>query len=98
MSVLRTFLSFALRRHFASPIMSSLDLKMEGPLDPFSQKMFPILRDFLKLDKAMMESTANSILDLLPEKSPNSTDVWTFGEICIELVEQIPYHHPAQAR
>lgn len=79
--------------------MSTLDLIMEGPLDPFSEKMFPILREFLQPDTAiLLETTANKILDLLSEKSPNSTDVWAFGEICLELVEQIPYHHPSQLK
>lgn len=79
--------------------MSFLDLELERPTDTLSEKLFPILRAFLQSDAAMsLDSTANSILNLLPEKSPNSTDVWTFGELCIDLVEQITYHHPSQLK
>ena len=98
MSILRTLLSIALRRNFASPIMS-LDLKLEDSFDDLCKEMLPILRDFLQPDTAvLLETTANKILDLLPDKSPNSNDVWVFGEICIELAEQIPYHHPSQLK
>ena len=79
--------------------MSFLDLQMELPTDAFELKLFPILRDYLQSNTAItLESTVNSILDLLPENSPNLTDVWSFGQICIELVEQIPYHHLSQLK
>ncbi|CAF9921354.1 hypothetical protein IMSHALPRED_005160 [Imshaugia aleurites] len=79
--------------------MSSLDLKIEGPEGPFGNEIFHLLRRFLQAEKAVtMESTAQSILALLPENGSLSTDVWIFGEICIELAEQIPYHHPSQLK
>ena len=79
--------------------MSSLDLKMEVPTDTFCERLFPILRGFLQPDTTTtLELTANSILDLLPENHPHSSDVLSFGELCIELVEQIPYHHPSQLK
>lgn len=79
--------------------MSSLDLDIERPTDTYCEKTFPILRDFLQLDAAVtLESTAKSILDLLPEKDPHSDNVGSFGEMCIELAEQIPYHHPSQLK
>ncbi len=79
--------------------MSSLDLRMGVPTDSFCENIFPILFGFLQPDTAMtLNSTANSILDLLPEKDPNSTDVWSFGELCIELAEQIPFHHSSQLK
>ena len=79
--------------------MSSLDLKMDVPTASFCENLFPILLGCLQPDTAMtLKSTANSILDLLPEKDPNSTDVWSFGELCIELAEQIPYHHSSQLK
>ena len=79
--------------------MSSLDLKIEGPEGAFGNEIFHLLRRFLQVEKAVtMESTAHSILALLPENGSRSTDVWIFGEICIELAEQIPYHHPSQLK
>ena len=79
--------------------MSYLDFQMERPTDAFCEKLFPILRGFFQPHTAMtLESTANSILDLLPEKAPHSTDVRSFGELCIELVEQVPYHHKSQLK
>ncbi|KAI9762428.1 MAG: hypothetical protein M4579_000404 [Chaenotheca gracillima] len=80
--------------------MSSLDLQLEGLGDcTITDKTFAILRDFLQPDTALtLEGVAQSILDLLPEKAPHSTDVWLFGEVCIELAEQIPYGHPSQIK
>jgi len=45
-----------------------------------------------------LTDTAKSILDLLPEDDLNSTKIWCFGELCIELAEQIPYHPPSQLK
>jgi len=80
--------------------MSSLDLKTEGPTGhTLSDNTFHLLRGFPQPDTALiLESTAQSILDLLAEKDPQSTEIWSFGEICIELAEQIPYHHPSQLK
>lgn len=79
--------------------MSSLDLKMVVPTSDIMHKVFKILRVFLQPNTVVtQQSAANSILDLLPDKAPESTEVWEFGELCIELAEQIPYHHPSQLK
>lgn len=62
-------------------------------------KVFVILRDLLQPDTTLsLESAAESVLALLPEKAPLSTEIWSFGEVCFELSEQIPYHHPSQLK
>ena len=79
--------------------MSSLDLKVEPPLSTLEGKLFPILRDFLQPDNTLtVDSTAVKVLALLPAADPHSTDIWSFGRLCIELAEQIPYHHPSQLK
>lgn len=62
-------------------------------------KVFLILRDFLQPDTTKsLESTIQSILDLLPKNAPMSSEVWCVGQVCLELAEQIPYHHPSQIK
>lgn len=80
--------------------MSSLDLKMEDPPgDPIPDKTFALLRDFVQPDSIMtLDFTAKSLEDLLPSNAPLSTEVWDFGESCIEVAEQIPYYHPSQLK
>jgi predicted nicotinamide N-methyase len=39
-----------------------------------------------------LQSAIHSILDLLPEDAPFSDEIWAFGEVCLELAEQIAYH------
>lgn len=80
--------------------MYSLDLKMvDPPGDPIPDKTFALLRDFLQPDSNLrLESVARSIEDFLPENAPLSTEVWDFGESCIEVAEQIPYYHPSQLK
>ena len=84
--------------------MSSLHLRLghdEDPFppDPYEDKTFAILHDYLQPDTRLsLKSTANSILDLLPDNEPYSTTVYVFGGLCIELAEQIPYHHPSQLK
>ena len=79
--------------------MSSLDLKIEVPTDILTHETFDILCEYLQPDTALtLASTTQSILDLLPEKAPHSTEVWSFGDTCIEVAEQIPYHHPSQLK
>lgn len=77
-----------------------LNLKIEGPIDhALTNKTFQLLGDFLQPDTALtLESTAQLILDLLPEKAPQSTEIWSFGETCIEIAEQISYHHPSHIK
>ncbi|KAI9860061.1 MAG: hypothetical protein M1813_006409 [Trichoglossum hirsutum] len=77
----------------------STPYKTTGTSSSSTDKIFIILRDFLQPDAALsLESTAKSILDLLPEEAPLSTEVWSFGELCFELAEQIPYYHPSQIK
>ena len=84
--------------------MSSLHLRLGDDEDPFAPgsyetKSFAILQDCLQPDTRLsQESTANSILDLLPENEPYPGNVWDFGGLCIELAEQIPYYHPSQLK
>ncbi|KAI9847730.1 MAG: hypothetical protein M1837_001978 [Sclerophora amabilis] len=80
--------------------MASLDLKVEDASgDILTEKTFHLLRGFLQPDTSLtLDSTAQSILDLLSPYAPHSTEVWVFGETCIELAEQIPYYHPSQLK
>lgn len=69
----------------------------DPPGDPVADKTFAFLRDYLQPDSTLtLEFTARSIEDLLPMKAPLSDEIWYFGELCIEVAEQIPYHHPSQ--
>ena len=79
--------------------MSSLDLKIEIPTDALTYKFFDILRNYLQPNTTLtLHSTALSILELLPDNDPQSIDVGSFGDTCIELAEQISYHHPSQIK
>lgn len=84
---------------FRSP-MPPLNLTIEKPTGNIViDKTLDFLRDFLQPTTALsLRSTACSILDVLPDKAPNSTEVWCFGETCIDLAEQIPYNHPSQVK
>lgn len=78
---------------------SSRDLEIEGWLDNVTHKTFHLLCNFLQPDTALtLKTTAESILNLLPEEDSYSTDVSSFGNTCIDLAEQIPYHHPSQLK
>lgn len=83
-----------------SSTMAALNLKMEGPEgEKVTNGTFNILRDYLQPNSSMtQESAAKAILNLLPKDSPDSTEVRTFGEMCIEIVEQIHYSHPSQIK
>lgn len=62
-------------------------------------KVFLILRDYLQPDsKTSLESAVQSILSLIPENASMSNEVCLVGEVCLELAEQIPYHHPSQLK
>jgi hypothetical protein len=63
------------------------------------EKVFQVLNDYLQPDTKMsLDSAVHSILALLPEKEPLSTEVWSVGEVVLQLAEQIPYHHPSQIK
>lgn len=79
--------------------MSALSFKIEDPDDVLINKIFQILQDFLQPSSRLtVEDAARSILALLPDKAPVSTEVWVFGETCLEIAEQVPYHHPSQIK
>ena len=77
------------------------DEKDSYPIDDYSLKTFPILRDYLEPGtKLTLESTASSILNLLPDFGPYPTrhEERAFSDLCIEMGEQIPYNHPSQLK
>ena len=79
--------------------MSSLNLKTEDPDDEICVKTLHILQDFLQPSSRLtVQSAAQSILKLLPGNDPYSIEVMEFGGTCIEVAEQIPYHHPSQIK
>ena len=80
--------------------MSSLKFTAEEPEGSIvTVQTFKILCDFLQPKTSLtIESAARSILDILPDKDPESTDVWSFGETCIEIAEQIPYYHSSHIK
>jgi len=79
--------------------MSALYLRIEDPDDPLANKTLRILQGFLQPSSRLtIKDTAQSILALLTKDAPVSTEVWDFGETCIEIAEQIPYHHPSQIK
>jgi hypothetical protein len=62
-------------------------------------KVFTILRNFLQPNSlTSLKSAAQSILDLLPQNAQLSSEVGFFGELCIDLAEQVPYNHPSQLK
>jgi len=62
-------------------------------------KVAAILRDFLQPDtKVAPKEAATSLLVLIPKNAAEHAEVCSFGEICVELAEQIPYHHPSQLK
>lgn len=58
---------------------------------------FVILNDFLQPETTKsLSETVQSLLALLPENAPGSTEIWSSGTVIIEIAEQIPYSHPSQ--
>ncbi len=79
--------------------MSALSLRIEDPDDLLANQTHRILQDFLQPSSRLtIKDTAHSILAFLPKNASGSTEVWDFGETCIEIVEQIPYYHPSQIK
>lgn len=82
-----------------SSLLSSLKSKITGKYTYSDEKVFVILRDFLQPDTTLsLVSAMESITEILPEGAPESTEVWSFGTICLDLAEQIPYHHPSHQK
>jgi hypothetical protein len=83
------------------PIMASLKFQMEDPRGEsvIYDQTFDLLCNFLQpKTTSRRESTAQVILKILPENTPYSMDVAMFSDACIEVAEQIPYHHPSQLK
>ena len=79
--------------------MAALKFEMEDFADhEVTEKTFYVLRDFLQPNAApTLESTAQTLLDLLPaEKTVGSDELMFFNNVCIDFAEQIPYCHPSQ--
>ncbi len=88
-----------LRDCIALKNMSALSLKIEDPDDPLANKTHRILQGFLQPSSRLtIKDTAHSLLALLPKNASDSTEIWNFGEICIEIAEQIPYYHASQIK
>jgi hypothetical protein len=70
-----------------------------GGTDYSEAKVATILRDFLQSDTKMtLREAAILLLALIPAKASGYGEVCSFGGICVELAEQIPYHHPSQQK
>lgn len=70
-----------------------------GGTDYSETRVAAILRDFLQPDtKLSLQEAAKAILVLIPANASGYAEVCSFGEICVELAEQIPYHHPSQLK
>lgn len=81
--------------------MSYLDLHFEDPdeSDDHSIRVHSIIENYLQpKTPTTLQKTSASILATLPKNKPSSTEVWTFGEVCILLAERIPYHHLLQLK
>ncbi|KAL4806920.1 hypothetical protein BDV18DRAFT_138503 [Aspergillus unguis] len=67
---------------------------------PYSREgVFAILNDFLQPESTMsLDKTVQSILALLPEKAPGSTEIWSAGTVIVEVAGQIPYSHESQLK
>ncbi|KAK2760866.1 hypothetical protein FQN54_002106 [Arachnomyces sp. PD_36] len=62
-------------------------------------KVFLILKDFLQPDTNLpLHYVVDTIAGLFPRNAALSTEVWSFGVVCLELAQQIPYQHPSQQK
>ncbi|KAI9892838.1 MAG: hypothetical protein M1814_000997 [Vezdaea aestivalis] len=60
---------------------------------------FKILQNYLEPNSTTsLQKAGEAILRVVPTNKMNSTEIWTFGQDCIDLVEQIPYSNPCQLR
>ena len=80
---------------------SHLDLRLNEPetYSEHTKQVFSALQDYLQpKTESSLKSAATSVLTLLPKDKRESTEVWMFFELCVELAEQIPYNHPLQLK
>jgi hypothetical protein len=62
-------------------------------------KVATIPRDFLHPDtKKSLKIAIESLLAFTPARASQQAEVCSFGEICVEIAEQIPYHHLSQIK
>ncbi|RJE26956.1 hypothetical protein PHISCL_00657 [Aspergillus sclerotialis] len=62
-------------------------------------KVSRILEEILQPNsKRSLEDTVQAILSLVPDNASMSNEVSDVGDVCLELAEQIPYHHPSQIK
>lgn len=72
---------------------------MAGGTEYSEARVAAILRDFLQPDtKLSLKDAAEALLVLIPTDASDYAEVFSFGEICVELAEQIPYRHPSQLK
>lgn len=81
--------------------MSFLDLHLRKPETTTAEEgqLHSIIENYLQPRTATtLQSTSAAIHAMLPKNKPNSTEVWAFGNHCIDFGELIPYHHPLQLK
>ena len=58
-----------------------------------------VLRDFLQPNtKKSSKMVTEHIISMVPPNASGNAEVRSFGEICVELAEQIPYNHLSQLK
>ena len=90
-----------MRHPLPSHEMASLNLKLMGPpgVDHLDNRFSVVLRDFLQPTSALTLDAATQLtLDALPNDAAHSHESWSLAETCVELAEQIPYHHTSQLK
>lgn len=64
-----------------------------------SDKAIVLLRDYLKTDNAIsLDETSQSVLKILPKNSALSSEIFGFGEDCLEVAEMASYRGSAHLR
>ena len=81
------------------PSSTVFTLNIERDDDGFSDEIYYLIRDFVQPKSTLtLEATTRYLKDLLPHRDQDSDEVWSFGETCIEIAQQIPYQHPSQLK
>lgn len=64
--------------------------------DTFAIQLYDILRQVLQPDATLyIEDATSQITAILPEKTPDASDIGEFFCICDDVAEQIPFEHPS---